>query len=68
MKRKRILDANAVKAMEKFKMEMGSEIGTPEDDYIDDEYLYVHTGDLIPREIIEEAERQFANQNEERLD
>ncbi|MCC5909358.1 MAG: small, acid-soluble spore protein, alpha/beta type [Clostridiaceae bacterium] len=68
MSRKKILDPNAVKAIEDFKLEMGAEIGIPEDEYIDDEFMYVDSGDLIPREIIEEAERQFANKQQERLD
>ncbi|AOY76814.1 small, acid-soluble spore protein, alpha/beta type [Clostridium formicaceticum] len=69
MTRRKILDPNAVKAMEDFKQEMSAEIGTPEDDYyIDDEFMYVDSGDLIPKEIIEEAERQMANEKQEKLD
>ncbi|SET59511.1 hypothetical protein SAMN05660297_02872 [Natronincola peptidivorans] len=54
------------------KLEIGTETGIPNDDLIDDYFMtddmYVDTGDLIPREIIEEAERQFANERKDELD
>ncbi|AKL94916.1 hypothetical protein CACET_c14520 [Clostridium aceticum] len=62
------LDPNALKAIEDFKQEMSTEIATRDYDYIDDEFMYVDGGDLIPREIIEEAERQMANEKQEKLD
>ena len=68
MHRRKILDPNVVKAIEDFKLEMSKEIGGSDEDFIDDELMYVHTGELIPKEIIEEAERQLANNKEEDFD
>jgi len=39
-------------------LEIGTETGIPDYNFMDDE-MYVDTGEIIPRGIIEEAERQF---------
>jgi len=75
LSRKKLLNPKEVKSINNFNLEMNAGIGTKretseysfmDDDFRDDE-IYVDTGDLIPREIIEEAERQFANKRHERL-
>ncbi|AKL94580.1 hypothetical protein CACET_c11150 [Clostridium aceticum] len=64
MNKKKLLDPKAAKAIEEFNAEMGTEIGHV-DKSQDGDFIYVHSGDPISREIIEEAERQFANRNKE---